>query len=93
MHNPFNPRCGDCRFFVYSFPATSRLCDWGYCALGAPNGPPSLLLEQLEAAAVADRYDLLFGDTTPVFQVGDDGCAAYEPLPDHDHRPATDGGR
>lgn len=89
MHNPFNPRCGYCVHFVYSFPAESRLSDWGYCALQAPNGPPAILLRQLEAAAAAGRYDVLFGDTTPVFQVGDDGCAAYEPVPDaahaHDH--------
>ncbi len=85
MHNPFNPRCGYCLHFVYSFPATSRLSDWGYCALRAPGGPPPVLLRQLEAAARAHRYDILFGDTTPVFQVGDDGCAAYEPAPGMDH--------
>jgi hypothetical protein len=81
MHEPFDPQCGYCAKFVYCFAADSPLSDWGFCAdEAADSRPDAAERRRLEELAAAGRYDLLFGAARGLYQVGDDGCARYQPV-------------
>ena len=80
MHEPFDPQCGYCAKFVHCFNADSLLADWGFCADEAgASRPDAAERRRLEELAASGRYDLLFAAARGLYQVGDDGCARYQP--------------
>lgn len=89
MHEPFDPQCGYCVKFVYCFPASSPLADWGYCQDEVGGSPPEDgELKALEEAAARGDYSALLAASCRLYQVGDDGCARYvprSPLEGHVH--------